>query len=408
MRKTLTDKGVAALKPRAARYALPDPECVGHYVRVTPAAHKSYCAVTLDPHGKQVWATIGPTDRYSIAEARELARAAIKRVRAGLPAFEAPPAKPATFKDVAQQWMARHVRGNGLLSIRQITRHLNAHIYPAWAERVFLDIRRSDVAALLDHVQDNHGARAADYCLSVVRAVMNWYATRNDDYVPVVVRGMQRRSAHAQARARILDDVELAAVWRAAEASDMFGAILRLCLLCGQRSRKIAAMKWADISPDGVWTVPTAPREKATAGALMLPKAALDIIRAQPQLGDNPHIFASRYRDGPFDSFGPAMMKFRARLPDMPAWTVHDLRRTARSLLSRAGVAPDVAERVLGHAIPGIRGIYDRHSFADEKAGALARLAALIDSIVHPRSADVLPMKRKGKRRQDGAAAASL
>jgi hypothetical protein len=76
--------------------------------------------------------------------------------------------------------------------------------------------------------------------------------------------------------------------------------------------------------------------------------------------------------------------------------------------LSRAGVAPDVSERVLGHAIPGVRGIYDRHSFADEKAGALARLAALIDSIVHPRSADVLPMKRKGKRRQDGAAAASL
>jgi integrase len=409
MRKHLSDAGIAALKPRLGqRYAYPDPELIGHFIRVTPNGAKSYVAVTRDPSGRQVWATIGPCDLYPIETARERAREAMRRVRAGLTPFEAPPTKPATFKDVAEQWMARHVRGNGLISIRQITRHLNAHIYPAWADRGFLDIRRSDVAALLDHVQDEHGARAADYVLSIVRAVMNWFATRNDDYVPPIVRGMQRQSSHAQARARILDDDEIRIIWTAAESAGLFGSIVKICLLTAQRSRKVAAMRWADISPDGMWTIPAAAREKTTAGALMLPKAALDIIRAQPQLGDNPHVFASRYRNGPFDSFGPAMLKFRAKLADVKPFVVHDLRRTSRSLLSRAGVAPDVSERVLGHAIPGVRGIYDRHSFADEKAGALARLAALIDSIVHPRSADVLPMKRKGKRRQDGAAAASL
>ena len=52
MRKTLSDKGVAALKPRAARYALPDPELRGHYVRVQPSGAKSFVAVTLSPHGK--------------------------------------------------------------------------------------------------------------------------------------------------------------------------------------------------------------------------------------------------------------------------------------------------------------------------------------------------------------------
>jgi integrase len=408
MRKTLSDKGVAALKPRAARFAYPDPELRGHYVRVTPNGAKSFVAVTLDPHGKQVWATIGPTDRYTIETARELAREAIKRVHAGLPAFEAPPEKPATFKDVSEQWLTRHVHTNGLLSIRQITRHLNAHIYPAWAERAFLELKRSDVALLLDQVQDRHGARAADYCLSVVRAIMNWHATRADDYVPPIVRGMQRRSAHAQARARILDDDEIRRIWTAADTADSFGAVIKLALLSAQRSRKVAAMKWADISPDGEWTIATAAREKGTAGSLILPKAALDIIRARPQLGDNPHVFASRYRNGAFDSFGPAKGKFDAKLGTMPAWTVHDLRRSARSLMSRAGVAPDLAERVLGHAIPGIRGVYDRHSYAAEKADALARLAALIDSIVHPRSADVLSMKRKGKRRQDRTGAASL
>jgi integrase len=399
MRKTLTDKGVAALKPRAARFAYPDPELRGHYVRVTPNGHKSYCAVTLDPHGKQVWATIGPTDRYAIEAARELAREAIKRVHAGLPAFEVPPPKPATFKDVAEQWLARHVYANGLRSTAQITRHLNVHIYPAWADRIFLDIRRSDVAALLDRVQDNHGARAADYVLAITRGIMNWFATRNDDFTPPIVRGMQRRSAHAQARARILDDDEIRLIWKQAEANGTFGAIVRMCLLTAQRSRKVAAMKWADISPDGEWTIATAAREKGTAGALMLPKAALDIIRAQHELGDNPHVFAGRYRNGPFGSFGPAKGKFDAKLASMKPWVVHDLRRSARSLMSRASVRPDIAERVMGHAIAGIEGVYDRHSYRDEKADALQRLAALIDGIVNPRE-NVVPIQRKrGKRK---------
>lgn len=63
-------------------------------------------------------------------------------------------------------------------------------------------------------------------------------------------------------------------------------------------------------------------------------------------------------------------------------WTVHDLRRTARSLMSRAGVRPDVSERVLGHAIPGVEGVYDRYSYDPEKADALAKLAELVTRIV--------------------------
>jgi hypothetical protein len=72
-----------------------------------------------------------------------------------------------------------------------------------------LGIRRSDMAALLDRVQDGHGARQADYVLNVVRSIMNWYATRHDDYTPPIVRGMKRQSAKAQARARILSDEEI-------------------------------------------------------------------------------------------------------------------------------------------------------------------------------------------------------
>jgi integrase len=82
----------------------------------------------------------------------------------------------------------------------------------------------------------------------------------------------------------------------------------------------------------------------------------------------------------------------------MPGWVLHDLRRTARSLLSRAGVRPDIAERVLGHSLQGVEAVYDRHAYSAEKADALRRLAALIDSIVQPRE-NVVPLAKRAKRR---------
>jgi integrase len=381
MRKTLTDKGILALKPRTSRYAFPDPELRGHYVRVQPSGAKTFVTVAREPTGKQIWSTIGATDVMSIEAAREKAREAIRRVRDGLPAFEAQPDQPHSFKAVAENWLARHVRRNGLRSEKEITRLLNVHVFPAWEGRAFLSIRRSDVAELLDDVQDGHGARQADYCLNVVRSIMNWFATRHDDYTPPIVRGMKRQSQKAQARARVLSDGEIRAIWKRAEANGTFGAIVLLCLLTAQRSRKVATMKWSDVSLDGEWHIPQESREKDSAGSLLLPEIARTIIIKQPRLASNPYVFAGR-GDGPYRGFSQAKERFDTELADVEPWVIHDLRRTARSLMSRAGVSSEHAERVLGHAIAGVEGVYDRHSYRDEKADALKRLAALINEIV--------------------------
>jgi hypothetical protein len=218
MRKTLTDKGVAALKTRPRRFAYPDPELTGHYVRVQPSGAKAFVTVARNPNGKQIWTNIGATDVLSISEARDKAREAIKRVRAGLPAFEEPPNKPDSFQDVAEQWLKRHAEKNRLRSQTQITRLLRVHVFPRWPDRPFVDIRRSDVAKLLDHVEDNHGARQADLVLTIVRAIMNWHATRHDHYNPVVVKGMRRQNPKQHTRARILTDDEIRAIWKQAEA----------------------------------------------------------------------------------------------------------------------------------------------------------------------------------------------
>ena len=67
--------------------------------------------------------------------------------------------------------------------------------------------------------------------------------------------------------------------------------------------------------------------------------------------------------------------------------------------MSRAGVPSEHAERVMGHAIGGVEGIYDRHAYRDQKADALARLASLVNGIVNPRNNVVTMAKRKAKRR---------
>jgi integrase len=318
-------------------------------------------------------------------------------VRAGLPALETPPTKPDSFEAIAEQWLKRHVQAKRLRSEAEVTRLLKAHVYPAWKDRGFLDIRRSDVAALLDEVEDDHGARQADYVLAIVRGVMNWFATRHDDYVPPIVRGMRRTNPRERTRSRILDDGEIRAIWKAAESNGTFGAIVRLLLLTAQRRQKVLSVRWADVSIDGVWSIPNGAREKGTGGELVLPAVALDIIRAQPHIGDNPYVFVGR-GNGHYNGHSKGKKLFDTKLPKMPQWQLHDLRRTARSLLSRAGVRPDIAERVMGHAIAGVEGVYDRHSYRDEKADALKRLAALIDGIVNLRD-NVLPMAKQGKRR---------
>jgi len=162
--------------------------------------------------------------------------------------------------------------------------------------------------------------------------------------------------------------------------------MLKLLLLTAQRREKVASMKSSDVA-DGVWTIASEEREKGNAGVLKLPQLALDIIAAQPRIAGNPYVFG--YRHGKwFTGWSHYKAQLDAKLKDMPHWTVHDLRRSARSLLAEMGVADNIAEQVLGHAIRGVHGIYNRHAYFEEKGEALKRLAALVETIINPPAGD--------------------
>jgi integrase len=305
--------------------------------------------------------------------------------------FEAQ-AEVGTFKDIAENWLKRHVAANKLRSEPQIRWMLERYVLPRWKDRPFLEIRRREVNELLDRIADDHSPSQADSVLAIIRGICNWYQSRNEDYVSPIVKGMKRNKT--KARDRILNDDEIRAVWKAADDCGSFGAIVKCCLLTAQRRDKIATMQWSDIDANGVWTIASEDREKGNAGQLTLPKLALDVINQQPQIAGNPYVFASGSRKH-FNSWSQRKDEFDAKLPDIARWTIHDLRRTARSLMSRADVRPDIAERVLGHVIAGVEGVYDRHSYDDHKTDALKRLAALIETILLalPAGMNVVPIK---------------
>jgi integrase len=373
--KRLSDIGVAALKARSSRYVSPDPELPGHYIRVQPSGAKYYVAVARDPSGKQVWHTVGPTTLFNIDDARARARKAILAIRSG-----AERAGPQSFESVAQQWFKRHVETKKLRSADNLRRTLDKHLLPAWRGRDFTSIRRSDVAKLLDTVEDESGPVAADFVLAIVRNIANWFATRHENYSSPIVRGMKRSNPSERARTRILNDDELRQIWREASSDGVFGACIRLALLTAQRREKLVRMKWEDVSVDGHWKIQSEAREKGTGIELTLPKQAINILRAQPRYCNSPYVFSGR-ADKPISGYHKRKAQIDAKAQIEP-WVFHDLRRTARSLMSRAGVRPEVAERVLGHSVGGVEGIYDRHGYLEEKAEALRLLAELVESIV--------------------------
>jgi integrase len=381
--KRLDDAGVANLKPQKKRLTLPDPELRGHYIRITPSGAKSFWAVARDPSGKQHWKLIGSPPML-IADAREKAGQVIRSIRA---AVSGEVVDGISFEGVAAQYFDRHVDKKGLRSGDKLRKFTRRYILPAFAGMAFTDVRRKHISALMDQLEDKNGVRQADYALSILTGMANWYAKRDDEYSSPIIRGMRRREDDR--RDRKLNDDELRRIWK---ADGFIGNFIRFAILTGQRKDKFLTMRWDDVR-DGVWYIRTEAREKGNGEALRLPPLALDAIEGQRAINsDSPFVFAGRVGK-PLSRLDREKKKIDGELK-IPAWRLHDLRRTSRSLMAAAGVPDLVAELVLGHVQTGVAGIYNRHDYMQEKGDALNRLAQRVVDIVSPPPSNVRPFRK--------------
>jgi len=292
-----------------------------------------------------------------------------------------------TLQHVCELYLARD--GAKLRTAEWRKGVLDRHVYPTLGSRPISEIKRSEIVRLLDRIEEGSGPAMATQTLAIIRKVMNWHASRSDDFLSPVVRGMAR--TQEMARDRILTDDEIHKVWRTAEGCGVYGSYLRFLLLTAARRNEASDMTWDEVDGSD-WTLPAA-RNKTKLDLLRpLSRVASQIIGGLPKAG--PFVFTTNGGATAFTSFSNSKAAFD-KSSGTKGWTLHDLRRTARSLMSRAGVPTDHAERCLGHVIGGVRGVYDRHEYHTEKRQAYEALAAIIERIVSGAQAGVVQLKRK-------------
>jgi integrase len=416
--KTFSDTTIASLKPTAHRQEIRIPQTRALYIVIQPSGSKVFaCRFRLNGMNRKL--TLGnwiadPQDDHDakigeamgLASAIKLAGDAMLAVSRGKdPCAQKRRAKRdahLTAADTFESVAARHykIEGSKLKTGAGRYADLVRLVSPTFGKRPMADIERSDILHLLEDIQDENGRAMADRIWGIMRVVFKFHAIRNDRFRSPIVEGM--RPTTYQPRARILDDRELRAVWKASATPTPFHSLIRYLLLTSSRRSEASAMVWDELK-DGIWFLPASRNKTGEELARPLAPAALAVLDGLPKIDGNPFVFAAGGRVMPFTGFGRAKRNFdkavlvelRKADPDaqLPAFTLHDLRRSSRSLMSRAKVPTDHAERVLGHAIGGIRGIYDRFEYLDEKRDALERLAAMIASIVDPQPDNVVRLR---------------
>jgi integrase len=140
------------------------------------------------------------------------------------------------------------------------------------------------------------------------------------------------------------------------------------------------------------WLIPATRMKNGRDHLVPLSAAAMSVLAELPAIGKPDGFVFTRDGVRAYQQVWAQKSALHER-SGTSGWTLHDLRRTARSLMSRAGVHPDHAERCLGHVISGVRGIYDRHGFHAEKRAAFEALAAQIDRILQPAD-NVVPLRQ--------------
>jgi integrase len=416
MAKALTTTAVKNVKPSPARREIPDPGCRGLRLIVQPSGARSWAlryrfagrtrkltlgSVLIETEEREPSAAPELDTPLSLAAARELATRALRQARSGTDPGQrkreakrgAPSTRQNTVKSLSTEFLQRE--GSKLKSLGQ-RRYDLALICEALGHLDITEVKRTHIVRFLDQIEEERGPVMADRVLGVLGRLMTWHAGRSDDFRSVVVRGMRRSNPRARARSHVLSDDDLRAIWKTAELPGPFGAFVRFTLLTATRRNEAAGLRRRELVDAGTWIIPGSRYKTKLDHLVPLSTAAQAIIEAQPCIGTGDLVFTFN-GENPIVGFG-RLKTTLDKASGVAGWKIHDLRRTARTLMSRAGIPGDIAERCLGHAIGGMRGIYDRHGYAAEKRRAFDALAAQVERIVHPPPASVVPLREHNKR----------
>jgi integrase len=344
----------------------------GFGLKITKRGHESF-VLDYRLHGKTGRLTYPGPDKDVVK-----ARAWAARQRAQIMAQVDPrPLRGSlganTLREVVREFLQYRTYANR----RDFEALFHNHIFPTLGDRPIESLGRREMSILRDDVAQRSGKFAAHVVTKVLNVVGRWYAkNRTNDWVwPAIDSPLTK--GDREGRDRVLEDHEIAAIWAACERQGHpHGMMVEVLLLTACRRNEIAHLHRSEVVNGCIHL----PKERVKTGQpLILPvsKMALDLLATCPR---GEWFFA---RDGkPFSAFAHGKEALDKLCPEVAPWVLHDLRRTAATLMERAGVLPHVIEATLNHKVRGVAGVYRRHNFIEEKTEALERLASLVFDIV--------------------------
>jgi integrase len=394
MASKLTVAAIENLPPGTIRREVPDGKISGLYLVLQPSGAKSW-ALRYRSAGKPSKHTIGSYPAISLARARELAQQAAGAIAEGRdPHSEKVEARRAvalasradrdTVDKVAESFVERYAKPNTReTSWRETKRILDKEVVPCWRGRRIQDISRRDVIELLDGITDRGKTIMANRVLAAMRRMFSWCVERG--MIEASPCASVKAPAAERSRDRVLADDELRTVWAACEDLGIFGPLVRLLILTGQRRDEVANMRWTEVDLSAkTWTLPRERSKNDAEHTIPLSEAAVGVLKGLPRIAGKGYVFTST-GEGAVSGFSRAKERLDKRLPGVERWTFHDLRRTAASGMARLGQPVHVVEAVLNHRSGTIRGVarvYNRYSYEPEKRGALDAWSRYVKQLV--------------------------
>ncbi len=380
----------------------------GLYLRFRPADRSPSWRFRYKLAGKSRAMLIGSYAELSLSKARETAKELSARVSLGydvagekqerkteaLAKMEAEK-NAMRVSELAAEYFERQIlprwKHPDILR-RRIDKDINPHIGNMSVE----DVKPRHIDDMLKAIVDRGAPTIATDVLRWTRRIFDYGIKRHAlEINPCSAFEVSDAGGKEVARDRWLTRDELIGLFQAMRRAKGFSRqnelTFKLLLALCVRKMELCAARWEEFNLDkAIWHLPEERSKNGDSIDIPLPAVAVDWLRELHTFSCNsvwvlparkmqhrmiPHIQES--------TLPVALAKVRSAMSDVPNFTIHDFRRTARTHLAALGVDPVVAERCLNHKIKGVEGIYNRHQYFDERKAALAQWADLLVALEH-------------------------
>lgn len=386
----LTDTKIKALKPRAERYRVSDTG--GLLLEVMPSGSRIWRYRYQQYGVRQPALTIGSYPDISLAAARRQRDAWAALVANG----ESP--KRAVQKDKLEQlntvaafaeaWIAEQLPGKSDSYQSTMRRILAKDVLPRLGGMPLREVKPADILELCDRIKSRGAPKMALLTRNVLKRMYDFAIARQlVDYNPAASL-VARFIATEESRTRVLSGKEIGEVLRGVYASDIRRSLklaLHLLAITMVRKTELTNSKWEEVDLEaGVWDIPAERMKRDRPHRVYLSQQAKDLLQELRNLsGQSAYLFPSSRGavDRPISS-STLNQAIRALTLEVQHFVLHDFRRTASTHLHEMGYPSDAIEKALAHKIPGIKGVYNRAEYAEQRRLILQAWADFIQGQV--------------------------